>query len=227
MATEAREPDARGCDGRGPSAADERSLASNPASDLGSPPDMQAGVEAGEPVAVDSGADESGVRMFVGDLTVDRDIDFDEFFRAHHGDVVRALALTLGDATLGRDAAAEGFARALQKWRRVSRYDNPAGWVYRVGLNWARSRYRKTQREVAESAATGANEPHTTMADIDPRVRPALKALSVDHRAVIVGRFYLDWSEAQLADALGVKPGTVKSRLSRALAELATALGPN
>lgn len=173
------------------------------------------------------GSAETDIAMFVGDLTVDGGLEFDEFFRTHHDDVVRALALTLGDTTLGRDAAAEGFARALQKWRRVARYDNPAGWVYRVGLNWARSRFRKTQREVAESAATGPNEPHTMMGEIEPRLTPALKALSIDHRAVIVGRFYLDWSEAQLADALGVKAGTVKSRLHRALAELAATLGPD
>ncbi len=64
-------------------------------------------------------------------------VDFDGFFARHHAEMVRALSLTLGDVEFGRDAAAEGFARALQRWSTVSTYENPAGWVYRVGLNWA------------------------------------------------------------------------------------------
>ena len=61
-------------------------------------------------------------------------VDFDGFFVRHHAEMVRALSLTLGDVEFGRDAAAEGFARALQRWSTVSTYENPAGWVYRVGL---------------------------------------------------------------------------------------------
>lgn len=160
-----------------------------------------------------------------GSVTSTEDLGFDGFFARHHDDIVRALAVTLGDDHLGRDAAAEGFARALDRWNRVAGYDNPAGWVYRVGLNWARSRRRKTVREVALSARRTSDEPHQSPRDHDPRLVPALRRLSVDHRAVIVGKFYFDWSEAQLADALGIKAGTVKSRLSRALAELATELG--
>lgn len=162
-------------------------------------------------------------------ISTDRRVDvaadggFDTFFVDRHAVIVRALALALGDDELGRDAAAEGFTRALQRWGRVSRYDNPSGWVYRVGLNWARSRRRKVLREISMSslpptAASPAPE-------ADPRLTEALKELSVDHRAVVVGRYYLDWSEAQLAEALDVKPGTVKSRLSRAIDQLAHTLG--
>ncbi|HSM67558.1 MAG TPA: hypothetical protein VK860_14740, partial [Ilumatobacteraceae bacterium] len=82
---------------------------------------------------------------------------FDAFFRDHHAEMVRALTLTLGDVDLGRDAASEGFARALQRWSKVSRYANPAGWVYRVGLNWARSRRRKTRRERTRLSVDGVS----------------------------------------------------------------------
>jgi len=146
---------------------------------------------------------------------------FDAFFALDHDRIVRALALTLGNDELGRDAAAEGFTRALQRWRRVSTYDNPAGWVYRVGLNWARSRRRKTIREVSATAASGRREPTSTDPLPELRLAAAIRQLSVEHRSVIVGRYYLDWSEAQLAVALDIAPGTVKSRLSRALDRLA------
>ena len=146
---------------------------------------------------------------------------FDEFFAAHHATMVRALALALGDAELGRDAAAEGFTRALARWDRIAQYENPQGWVYRVGLNWGRSRWRRRWREVGggqiEDRAAAPTEP-------DVELVAALRRLSDDHRAVVVGRYYLDWSEAQLAAALGVAPGTVKSRLHRALTALAEQL---
>ncbi len=152
---------------------------------------------------------------------------FDGFFHEHHASIVRALGLALGDEHLARDAAAEGFAQALQRWRRVARYDNPAGWVYRVGLNWGRSRWRKTHREISEHASDSVERPFAASEPSDPRIAPALHRLSVDHRVVVVARFYLDWSEQEIAAALDIRPGTVKSRLSRALRHLADDIGPD
>jgi RNA polymerase sigma-70 factor (ECF subfamily) len=145
-------------------------------------------------------------------------VDFDGFFVRHHAEMVRALSLTLGDVEFGRDAAAEGFARALQRWSTVSTYENPAGWVYRVGLNWARSRRRRFRRERVGLIVDG---PAPSVTPRDATLIAALGKLSIDHRTVVVGKFYLDWSEAQLASALDIAPGTEKSRLSRALTQLA------
>ena len=72
---------------------------------------------------------------------------FPDFYRVNHLSVFRALAATLGDTDLAREAADEAMTRAFQHWQSVSGYDNPPGWVYRVGLNWARSRLRKQKRE--------------------------------------------------------------------------------
>jgi RNA polymerase sigma-70 factor, ECF subfamily len=154
----------------------------------------------------------------LGDAFVIAAVDFDTFFARHHPDMVRALTLAVGDVELGRDAAAEGFARALQRWSKVSTYDNPTGWVYRVGLNWARSRARKTRRE---RVGMVVDREQPAVEPLDAQLFEALRELSLDHRAVVVGHYYLDWSEAQLAAALDVAPGTVKSRLSRALTQLA------
>ena len=143
--------------------------------------------------------------------------DFATFFEEHHAEMVRAMTLALGDPDLGRDATAEGFVRALQRWSTVSGLANPEGWVYRAGINWARSRWRKTRRErygLQIDGEVGATTP------ADEALVRALRRLSVDHRTVVVGRYYLDWSEDQLATALDIAPGTVKSRLSRALTQL-------
>lgn len=147
---------------------------------------------------------------------------FSAFYAEHHDSVARALALTLGDAELGAEAADEAMTRAYQRWATVQSYRNPPGWVYRVGLNWARSFLRKRRR--ATSSPHLDDSPIDDPAPRDPYLAAALAALDAKHRSVVVLRYYLDWSVEQTADALQIAPGTVKSRLHRALSQLEIAL---
>ena len=151
--------------------------------------------------------------------------DFDDFFAQHHQPIARALALTLHDDDLAAEAVAEGMTRAFQRWDDLAGYGNPPGWVYRVSLNWARSRRRRSWREVFRSEA--ADHSAVPGAEVDPGMADALAALPVEQRAVVVLRYLLDWSEIQTAEALQIPPGTVKSRLSRALDRLADVLKDN
>ena len=96
--------------------------------------------------------------------------------------------------------------------------DNPGGWVYRVGLNWSRSLLRRSRRPAPIWMTSSGVEPGPIVAD--PAIDAALASLSIDQRAVIVCRFFVGCSEAQTAALLGIRPGTVKSRLSRALDRL-------
>lgn len=142
---------------------------------------------------------------------------FEDFYRLHRDGLARALSLTLRDPHLGAEAADEAMARAYQRWGTVRYYDNPVGWTYRVGLHWARSWLRKRRREVPES--TG--EPAVWDANpFDPILARQIGSLSDHHRSVIVLRFFWDWPIERIAAALDVRPGTVKSRLHRALGEL-------
>ena len=144
---------------------------------------------------------------------------FEDFYAAHRDEMARALGLALRDAALGAEAADEAFARACQRWGQVSSFANPQGWVFRVGLNWARSWLRRVRRERERRPLLA--QPHSTEdrpRDLD--LEQALSTLNDAHRAVIVARFYLDWSVAETADALGIAAGTVKSRLSRGLEQL-------
>ena len=144
---------------------------------------------------------------------------FEDFYSAHRDELVRALGLALRDAALGAEAADEAFARACQRWGQVSTYANPQGWVFRVGLNWARSWLRRVRRERERRPLLA--QPHATEdrpRDLD--LERALSTLNDAHRAVIVARFYLDWSVAETAEALGIAAGTVQSRLSRGLEQL-------
>ncbi len=144
--------------------------------------------------------------------------EFEDFYRSRREQVFRGLALTLRDRDLAADATDEAMARAYQHWRSVSGYSNPGGWVYRVGLNWARSRMRRTKREVRGFRLE--DRPAAELAPADPSLAAALEQLPLQQRAVVVLRCYFDWSTEQVAKALGVPKGTVKSRLSRALEAL-------
>jgi RNA polymerase sigma-70 factor (ECF subfamily) len=146
-------------------------------------------------------------------------VRFEDFYATHRDELARALGLALRDSALGAEAADEAFARACQRWGQVSAYANPQGWVFRVGLNWARSWLRRVRRERERRPLLA--QPHATedrARDVD--LERALATLNDAHRAVIVARFYLDWSVAETAEAMGIAEGTVKSRLSRGLEQL-------
>ncbi len=143
-------------------------------------------------------------------------VDFAAFYQVNHPVIARALALTIGDAGLAAEATDEAMTRACQRWTRVQHYDNPSGWVYRVGLNWARSWFRR-HREVP---SLWTDQPSPPVAPVDPALDAAIGELDVKHRSVVVLRYLLDWSVAETAAALDIAPGTVKSRLSRALDQL-------
>jgi RNA polymerase sigma factor (sigma-70 family) len=148
---------------------------------------------------------------------------FEAFYRAHVGRVYRALVVTLGDPQLAREATDEAMTRSFANWRRVRGLDNPGGWVYRVGLNWATSWWRKRRRERALPDA--GPEPHVSPPDpAATAAQEALARLALPQRTVVVCRVLLDMSTAETAALLGVAEGTVKSRLARALAALRAAL---
>lgn len=145
---------------------------------------------------------------------------FEAFYRESYQGLARALAYTLGDTDLAVEATDEGMARAYLHWQRVSTYDRPAAWVYRVGLNWARSLRRRLARRLPFRTVTEVTQPPIA----DPAVARALAALDQGLRAVVVCRLLLDWSVDDTATALDLRPGTVKSRLHRAVRLLQTEL---
>lgn len=147
-------------------------------------------------------------------------VGFDEFYRRHRDRLARALALNIRDADLAADAVDEAMARVAERWGTVGSYASPEGWVYRVALNWSVSalRRRRLRWLRAPSHAQWDQLPN-------PDVNRAVAQLDPDRRAIVVARFYLDWTIEQIAVALELPAGTVKSRLSRTLDVLAEELG--
>lgn len=144
--------------------------------------------------------------------------EFTAFYEAWRSPIRRSLALVLGDVGLADEAVDEAMTRALTNWDKVRGYDRPEGWLYRVGLNWARGVFRKRRYELLseiEPSLQSVDDPLP-----DPDLIEAVGRLSLKLRSVVVARYYLDLSTAECAEALGVPEGTVKSRLSRALNRL-------
>lgn len=174
---------------------------------------------AGDPGAASSRTEAARERTD-GDDGID---PFAEFYRGHLGKVHRALALTLGNDDLAREAADEAMTRAYAHWRKVRDLDNPAGWVYRVGLNWATSWWRKTRWE-RNRLHDGLPRPVEAADPTALAARVAVERLPLKQRSVVVCRVLLDFSTVETATALGISEGTVKSRLSRALTTLRQAM---
>ena len=148
---------------------------------------------------------------------------FEAFYRANVDRVYRALAVTLRRDDLAREAVDEAMSRAYAHWSMVGGLDNPAGWVFRVGLNWATSWWRKVRRE--RPPAEEVAEPQAGPPEVALLAREALALLPLPQRAVVTARILLDLSTAETAAVLGLSEGTVKSRLSRGLTALREALG--
>ena len=127
---------------------------------------------------------------------------------------MRLAALLTQDARAAEDVAQEAFARVFPKWERI---DNPPAYLRTAIVNASHSWKAKRGTERAKLpllAEHGSDDiEFDAMADL-------LAQLPHRQRAVLVLRFYVGLSEAEIAETLGCKPGTVKSAASRALAAL-------
>lgn len=148
------------------------------------------------------------------------------FYGAEYPRVVGALRLYTGDPTLAEDIAQDAFVKLCRDWEKVSRMSAPGAWVHRVAMNQAKSTFRRSKvaAEKAPLLRPPTDSAHTdgvgSAAATSEMVRGALLQLPHDLRAVVVLRYYADFSVSETAIALDVPEGTVKTRTRKALAEL-------
>lgn len=146
--------------------------------------------------------------------------DFDTFFEDEYGDVLRTVALAVGDRARAEEATQEAFARAFRKWRKVSLLTRPAAWVYVVAVNAERSRFRRDARIRGVSTDFGMSTDPTGAVLARVVVEELLDRLSPRQRAAVVLRYLGDLTVPEVARALGCAEGTVKSTLHDALRKL-------
>jgi RNA polymerase sigma-70 factor (sigma-E family) len=149
--------------------------------------------------------------------------EFEEYVAARWPRLVRAAVLLGCTPHEAEDVVQTALTRCLVKWSKVQRADDRDAYVHRILVNtFIDSRRRMWRRETPTEQLPDGELADTASATVDGiGLDRALAALGRDQRVAVVLRYYLDLTEAQMASVLGVAPGTVKSRVSRAL----TALG--
>jgi RNA polymerase sigma-70 factor (ECF subfamily) len=148
---------------------------------------------------------------------------FDRFYREERARVVAFAYALSGSRTAAEDLAQDAFVATHQRWDEVA---NPGAYVRQVVANLAGTRFRRLGRESRVLARLrGEREVFTELAPQDAEFWRAVGELPPRQRAVVALFYVDDCSVAQVAEALGIAPGTVKSTLHDARVALAGALG--
>ena len=141
---------------------------------------------------------------------------------------IRIAAVASGSSSDADDIAQEAFMRAHAALPRFRSEAPFTPWLFRIVTNTARNRSRSTSRQrrvvtrTANLAGIAEASPDETAIGREDRRRmlAAISRLRVSDRLVLTYRWYEDMSESEIAEALGCRRGTVKSRLNRAMARL-------
>ena len=145
------------------------------------------------------------------------DAAFAAFYEATKDAVFRTVLLARAGETEGaEDAVAEAYERALLRWGKLASHPNPTAWVVRTAINHRISMWRRHGRKPA--GAPGAASLRSEA--LDPALLRVVRRLPKGQREVLALRLLLDFSTEQTAAALGVRQGTVKAQLHRALQTL-------
>jgi RNA polymerase sigma-70 factor (sigma-E family) len=151
--------------------------------------------------------------------------EFSAFVRRHSTTLLRSAYLLTGDLAAAEELVQDTFARLYPRWSRVAAADVPLAYVRRSVMNNFLNGRRRAGHEVlfAELPDRGYDQdPAGALSDRE-QVRSLLAELPPKQRAVLVLRFYLDLSDAEIAADLGCRQGTVRSIVSRSLGALRAA----
>jgi RNA polymerase sigma factor (sigma-70 family) len=143
---------------------------------------------------------------------------FEDFSARTWREMVRLARAHVDDREDAVEAVQDAFSRVYPKFGRIGR-DSTDAYLRATVLNGCRRHLKR--RQLARTDAALLIRPVELAAD---HTLDAVRRLARDRRDVVVLRYYLDLSEAEIAATLGIPQGTVKSRLHRALRELEAVL---
>jgi RNA polymerase sigma factor (sigma-70 family) len=158
---------------------------------------------------------------------------FDDAFEAEFASLHRYLARRLGQS-VADELAAETFAVAFRSWDRLDPERPVRPWLYGIAANLMQHHWRKERRMLRAYARTGVDpvfadeDAAVERVDADGRHRElatAVAKLRPAEREILLLRAWAELTDSEIADALGLPIGTVKSRLSRARNQLRNQLG--
>jgi RNA polymerase sigma-70 factor (ECF subfamily) len=155
----------------------------------------------------------------------------------HYRRVYRIALSYLRNPDDALDAVQETFVKAFQKADRWDGSTDAGPWLARVAVNQSIDRWRRIRRRQATFTALGEGDHEESLADTSPsphrqvagremgeRIARALDTLPERQRAVVTLRHYQEMSLEEIAETLGMRLGTVKSTLHRALGRLRSGL---
>ncbi len=137
---------------------------------------------------------------------------FDDLFERERQHMVRLALLMVGSRAEAEELVQDAFAKVLQRWKGI---DNPGAYLQRCVINGCRGHLRR--RHLEQRRRPAAPDPSELGAD---EMLDALAQLAPRRRAVVVLRYYEGLTQDEIATALAMRPGTVKSTLHRALSDL-------
>jgi RNA polymerase sigma-70 factor (ECF subfamily) len=155
------------------------------------------------------------------------DVDLDRLFRDHATALLRLAVVLTGDRALAEELVQEAFAR-LQRSGAVPLPGTELAYLRRTVINLSHGHHRHLRvvrrRSVEPSPDTAAAEVDAVRRDGQRQVVAAVRALPGRQRDCIVLRFYAELSDGEIAEALGISAGSVKTHLHRARTALADTL---
>lgn len=161
------------------------------------------------------------------ELAASRDLAFRQLADRHLDASYRLARAILGNGAEAEDATHDAF---VQAWRYWSTLRDPARferWFDRILVNTCRNRLKQRTRsrtqDLSDDIASSRGDPMGDALDRD-LLGAAIRTLSADHQVVVALRFYRDLPVDEIARRLGIRPGTVQSRLHYAMKRMQVAL---
>ncbi len=158
----------------------------------------------------------------------DRDRVVSDLFSLHHRRLVGLASLLVDDRRNAEDLVQEAFAGLYRSWRQLRDPDAAVAFLNKAVVNGGRDSLRRKRRagaavlQLVPRSELLASAEHAAVQNAEhERLWAAVTALPTRQRQVLVLRYYLDQSEAEIADMLGVSRGSVKKHASRGIAALA------
>lgn len=149
------------------------------------------------------------------------DDGFEEAFDRLYPRAFRLARRMLGDTAAAEDVAAEAMARAYARWPRVSALPHRDGWLLRVAANLAIDRMRRRTPDVLPQPAPQFEDG----VDLRLALNAALLTLAPRQRQAIALRYLGGLSDREVAEAMGISLGSVKTHIHRGIAGLRTRMG--
>ena len=146
----------------------------------------------------------------------------EQLYAAHWRQLVRLSVLLVRDQGLAEEIVQDAFVAVHGRWSRLRDPDHALAYLRQAGVNRSRSALRHRAVVNRHAASVRAVDTPDPTPDTDRReaVLDALRALPDRQREVLALRYYLELSEAEIADTLGISRGAVKSHASRGAAAL-------